>query len=755
MRGSSGVWKGLLALGLLFGGLVAAADRPGTGEDAGKTVVYRDTWGVPHIYAPSVEAGLFAMGWAQAQDRPEEILKNMLRGMGELASVEGPGALEGDRLALMWNLYEGSRALADRIRPEVRRHIRAFARGIDAYYAGHPQDLPPWWRNRRVDEFMVIAFSRLFLQSRSFEDGFRDLQRAGINPGRKLAPGASNQFAVAPWRSTEGAAILLGDTHLAWDGAYRFWEFRIHAGNLQGCGFTLPGIPYIGLGHNGNVAWTMTTGGPDTTDVYELKLKRGDPPSYLYDGGWRELKKREYRVRVRGGGERTIVFLDSHHGPLAVIRAGKGYAIRSSYADAVQVNEAWYEFNFAADIRGVQRGLALRQLFPHNAMAADTSGNIYYQRSGRVPKRPAGVDGAKPVDGSTSRTEWLGLYPPDDLLHLINPPQGYMQNCNVPPDAMMEGSPFSLAGTPPGLYADAGQQEAFGKSTREGWTNSRGARAVELLKADPRITVETAMAIANDISPYGALHWVDLLVQADGRFGSAGMANPQDHETGIREMKSWSGELASGSRAALKYAYWRMQLLRDFGDARMRRIAEKVDCLRAPLGEARKPLPLRDEELRQVARSFAGAMDRLRSDFGTLDKTYGDVFRVGRGDRSWPCEGGMAIHLGLTTLRTVGFAPERPDHTRWARSGQTSTTIVQLVRPIRSWTLVPLGQSDRPGSPHFRDQAEKVFSPRRMKPTWWSPGELAAHIESRTVIENPRQEEWGRPAGAPARGDPF
>lgn len=55
---------------------------PGTGPDAGRTVVYRDDWGVPHIYAPSVEAGLFAMGWAQAQDRPEDLLKNMLRGIG-------------------------------------------------------------------------------------------------------------------------------------------------------------------------------------------------------------------------------------------------------------------------------------------------------------------------------------------------------------------------------------------------------------------------------------------------------------------------------------------------------------------------------------------------------------------------------------------------------------------------------------------------------------------------------------------------
>ena len=713
-----------------------AAELPGTGQDAGKTVVYRDTWGVPHIYAPTVEAGLFAMGWAQAEDRPEELLKNFLRGMGELASVEGPRALDIDKIALMWNLYTGAKAAAHKINPEVRRHIRAFAQGINSYYTRHPEDRPAWWGTRRADEFMVTAFSRLFLQSYSFDDGFRDLRRAGIEPDLELTSRGSNQFAIAPSRSAERAAILLSDTHLPWDGPFRFWEFRIHAGGLHGCGFTLAGIPYIGLGHNENVAWAMTTGGPDTADVYELKLDGEEPTSYFYDGRWKELKKREYRVLVNGAGEQTIRFYDSHHGPLAGIRKGKGYAVKSSYADAVDVNAPWYEFNVAVDFRGVQKGLALVQLFPHNVMVADSSGNIYYQRTGRVPRRPEGFDWSKPVDGSTSKTEWLGLHPPSDLLQITNPPQGYMQNCNVPPDAMMEGSPFSLERTVPYIYADLTQQSTYGHRSRGGWTNSRGARAVELLKADNRVTVEKAIAIANDIRPFSAPRWVEVLVKADEKFGSAHSANP-DYIAGIRDLRSWNHELAADSSAALKYAYWRIQLIRDVG-GRMRDFADRVDFLREPLGAAPKPLFLSDQELRQAVDSFIKAMTRLRSDFGNLEKTYGEVFRVGRGDRSWPCEGGMSEGLGLTTLRSVGYGAERPDHTRWANSGQTSTGIVVLANPIQSWTCVPLGQSDRPNSPHFRDQAERVFSPRKMKPTWWTPEELVGHIKSRTVLEAPQ-----------------
>jgi len=128
-------------------------------------------------------------------------------------------------------------------------------------------------------------------------------------------------------------------------------------------------------------------------------------------------------------------------------------------------------------------------------------------------------------------------------------------------------------------------------------------------------------------------------------------------------------------------------------------------------------------------------MAKLKADLGSLDKTYGDVFRVGRGEKSLPLGGGGDDNKGMTAFRNIGFGKERPDHTRWGQSGQTSTEVVVLTKPIQSWTYVPLGQSDRPESPHYADQAEKLFSPAQQKPTWWTPQDLASHIESRTVLE--------------------
>ena len=700
--------------------MAGAADRPGTGADSGKTIVYRDTWGVPHIYAPTVEAGMYAMGWAQAEDRPEELLKNFLRAMGEGSRFDGSKAIQSDTVCHLWDHYGTSQRYFDRNRPEIRGQIRAFVKGINDFYAAHPEDIPSWWGKRTVDEHMVVAFGRLFLYAWSIGQAFGDLQAGGIRPGFDQEERGSNQWAVSPERSAEGAAILCIDPHLSWWGPSRFWEFRIHAGDLHGSGFTLPGVPSIGLGHNANVAWAMTTGGPDTADIYELKLKTDDPTRYLYDGQWRALTKREVTLEVKGAGSRTVTIWSSHHGPVVAMREGKAYAARIAYTNEVQICEAWHEFNMAKDYRGVVKALSTLQLFPQNVMVADTSGNIYYQRTGRVPRRPEGYDWSKPVDGSTSATEWNGLHPASDHVQVVNPPQGYMQNCNIPPDAMMVDSPFSPDKTRSYLYGSSG-----------GYTNQRGARAVQLLHADSFVTIAEALDYAVDVHPYGVERWLQVIKQADAKFGDVHRSNP-DYAAGIKDLRSWDCELRRDSTAALKYYYWRKQIIEDHGAEAVSEAAGRIDSYLAALGRTAPEIDLSDDELAAAADSLASAMAKLKSDHGSLHAVYGDTFRVGRDAASWPLGGGSG--RGLTTLRNVNYGPERDDHTRWGSSGQTSTQVIVLSKPIRSWTYVPIGQSDRPGSTHYRDQAEKLFSIRKLKSTWWLAEDLAGHIESRTVL---------------------
>jgi acyl-homoserine-lactone acylase len=719
-----------IALFFTLGWVLTAisADLPGTGQDEGKTVIYRDTWGIPHIYAPTDDAGLYAQGYAIAEDRPERLLLNLLTAKGELASVKGEAAVASDLRSHMWDHFGVAKRGWNQMTPVVRKHLKAFAQGINDFYRDHPEDVPEWWQGRAVDPYMLIAFGRLFLYNWSIDEAYGDLMRGGINPEFEAVQRGSNQFAVSPSRSAEGAAILAIDPHLNWFGPSRFWEFRIHAGDLQGSGVTLAGFPYIGLGHNANVAWAMTTGGPDTADVFELTLNKDDANKYLYDDKWLEMTSRTVTLQVKGKQDQQHTLQFSVHGPIIATQDGKAYAAASAYTEVFNASEAWYKLVYARNYSDAAYALDTLAMFPQNVMVADTSGNIYYQRTGRVPRRAAGYDWTKPVDGSILETTWSEMHDSSELLHLLNPEQGFMQNCNVPPDAMLPNSPFSLADYPDYIYSSAEYGEEF-----SGWTNQRGARAIERLSADDSVTAADAMSIINDIRPFGVERWIEVLKQAHEQFGRKHRRN-KDYDTAFKVIVSWNMELHQESSAALIYFYWRRQLSEDFHEKDLQLIKSIIDDWYAS-AQGRDPKSLKLDLLpgQKMLKSFVAGLKEMKNLHGSVTAVYGDRFRVGRGGKSWPVSGGG--EYGTRTLRSMGYGELRDNATQWGSSGQTSTQVVVLSKPIKSWIYLPLGQSDREASPHFDDQAEKLFSSRQLKSSWWTPEELLGNIKSRTVLE--------------------
>ena len=435
---------------------------------------------------------------------------------------------------------------------------------------------------------------------------------------------------------------------------------------------------------------------------------------------------------MREKGEESHTILESHLGPIIATKNGKAYAAAMAYADSVGNSTAWWKFNTAADYQGMMDGLGGVDLFPQNVMVADTSGNIYYQRTGRVPIRPEGYDYAVPVDGSTSKSAWQGIHPAEDLLQVLNPPHGWMQNCNIPPDAMMPNSPFKLTETRDYIFASKDYD-----ANRDGWTNQRGARAIEYLSADDSVTIEEALAFAVDTKVYGVERWLDGLRQAYEKFGTQHAHNP-NYVKGMDDILKWDGRLDADSTGALKYYYWRRQMVSDLTSAKVDPLAKRVDQWYAIVsGEPVSDPQFETTEFSDFLAIFARAMDRLVDEMKSIDAKYGDKFRVGRDDQSWPVGGGG--DFGARTLRSMSYEKEADNFTQMGRSGQTSTQIVVLTKPIQSWWFLPVGESDRKDSPHYDDLAEKAFSPAQLQPTWWLPQDLAGHIESRTVLEKAAQ----------------
>ena len=137
----------------------------------------------------------------------------------------------------------------------------------------------------------------------------------------------------------------------------------------------------------------------------------------------------------------------------------------------------------------------------------------------------------------------------------------------------------------------------------------------------------------------------------------------------------------------------------------------------------------------QVRTALGKAASRLASEFPP-DATFGTLFRVGRqgAPHTYPVSGGSLTDAGMATPRAVSF--EKSGKEMVGHGGQTSTQIVILTNPPQSYMVIPLGESDHADSPHFDDQAEKLFSKSRVKPTYFlDRKELEKHATAREELE--------------------
>ncbi|MGH2593827.1 MAG: penicillin acylase family protein [Anaerolineae bacterium] len=97
--------------------------------------VIRDRWGVPHIYAQSIEDALFAQGFVHAQDRLWQMDVNRRAGQGRLSEIFGKVTLDLDRFARTVGLARAAQAELDAADPDSLTLLDAFVAGVNAWIA--------------------------------------------------------------------------------------------------------------------------------------------------------------------------------------------------------------------------------------------------------------------------------------------------------------------------------------------------------------------------------------------------------------------------------------------------------------------------------------------------------------------------------------------------------------------------------------------------------------------------------------------
>ena len=93
-----------------------------------------------------------------------------------------------------------------------------------------------------------------------------------------------------------------------------WYEAHLTAGDFDVAGVTLPGVPFVIVGHNRHIAWGFTNLGPNVEDVYIEKFN--DKGEYLTPQGWVRPEHRKEIIEVKGKPEVNLDVVITRHGPI-------------------------------------------------------------------------------------------------------------------------------------------------------------------------------------------------------------------------------------------------------------------------------------------------------------------------------------------------------------------------------------------------------------------------------------------------------
>jgi acyl-homoserine-lactone acylase len=656
-----------------------------------------DTYGVPHIFAADREALAYAWGWAQMQNHGDLLLRLYAQGRGRAAEYLGQSYLREDRWVWTMGVPQRSQAWLAEQTPEMRAHISAFVRGINAFADAHPQLVGDSLRAMLpvVDTDVMghaqrWAFSAFVASRASVEQSTDSWQERG-----------SNAWAVAPSRSASGHALLLANPHLPWGDMFTWMEGQFVIPGVNISGAALVGSPVLQIAFNDRLGWTHTVNTQDGADLYELTVA-GD--GYAWDGATRafDTEMRVLTVRTRDGTARpdTLRIRRSVHGPVVRERAGRALALRTVGAELTGWLEQWWQMGTARNLAEFERAIRPNELSSQNITYADADGRIMLFYGGNTPVRPLGDRAywSDVVPGSTSSNLWMELHSFDDMPRIVDPPTGWLQNANDPP--WWATFPTVL---------DRSRYPAYLATTE---MSLRAQQSAELIESDGRVTFDelirnkhsTEMELANRVLG-------DLLTAAE----RSQLARVSQAAAVLR---SWDRRADSGSAGAVLFVEWWRGYENRLGTASP--FAEPWNAS-APRST---PRGLANPAAATAALDSAAAL--VLTKYGSLAVPWGDVYRARRDSLDLPANGAFS---DLGVFRNVGYRSAAND--RYVVAGGDSYVAVMEFGPtVRAASVIGYGNASRAGSPHRTDQLG-LFAGQRLKPVWRSRADIERNLGRR------------------------
>jgi penicillin G amidase len=254
-------------------------------------------------------------------------------------------------------------------------------------------------------------------------------------------PLGSNNWVVSGAHTVSGKPLLSNDMHLGHQMPNLWYEAHLRSGDFDVAGVTLPGYPYVIVGHNRRVAWGFTNVGPTVEDAYVENFNQSG--EYQIPDGWKQPEIRHEVIHVKGGQDVSLDVQVTRHGPIVTeLAPGETRKIALRWTLYDRVSNPFFHVDSAQNWEQFRRAFSEFDAPGQNVVYADVDGNIGYQATGKVPIRASG-DGSLPVDGSNNAHEWTGYVPFDKLPSVLNPTSGFIgtANARITPD----GYPYSIS----------------------------------------------------------------------------------------------------------------------------------------------------------------------------------------------------------------------------------------------------------------------------------------------------------------------
>ncbi len=666
-------------------------------DQAQNIEIIRDDYGVPHIYGKTDADAVFGLLYAQCEDDFNRVEQNYIWAIGRLAEVEGKDALYSDLRAKLFMTEAEAKANYEKSPKWLKELCDAFADGINYYLHIHPEVKPKLLT--RFEPWMPMYFSEGSIggdieristrKIKAFYESQMEVPQAAlisIQQEEEMAePQGSNGIAISGELTQSGNAMLLINPHTSF-----YFRGEVHVVSEEGLnayGAVTWGQLFVYQGFNEKTGWMHTSTYTDVMDEFKENITSLDGNiMYQYGEELRPVEVSEISLKYQDGDTlktRSYPAYRTHHGPITHMADGMWTASAMMWEPVKALKQSFIRTK-QDGYKGFREMMDIRTNSSNNTVYADAEGNIAYFHGNFVPKRDVSFDYSKPVDGFNPKTDWQGLHTVDENILVLNPKNGWIQNCNSTP--YTSAAEFSPKKEDYPYYMSRDQE------------NFRGVHAIELLKDRNGYTLDSLIKIAHDpyLPAFRAL--IPGLIKAYDREIN------KDMKGAIETLRKWNYTTSKESVAmtlAHFYAinYFKlgkrlpglssMELIEYWGNdspdsekltvflATLLELSQKFDTWQLPWGEVNRYQRLSGD----IRQNFDDSKPSIP--IGFASGTWGALAAYGA---RYTTEGAKKLY---------------------GTRGNSFVAAVEFGEKVKAKTILAGGQSGNPDSPHFDDQIQK------------------------------------------------